>query len=103
MTFEHLFIGDTPVVIGKGTDIDDIELEGTREGSTVIFDKFYYAFPSYYIVYEGQMSEDDTVITGTYQIWRLDTESDYNDAFIISPNKKERGDFELTKEFVTVE
>jgi hypothetical protein len=43
------------------------------------------------------MSDDDTIVSGEYQIWRLNEESGRNDDYIISPNPAERGDFKLTK------
>jgi hypothetical protein len=46
MTFEELFIGDSTVVIGQGTDgLGDFHLEGTRSDSYVVFDKYYSQHP----------------------------------------------------------
>ena len=80
MVFQELFIGDSETVIGKGHDlIGSFELHGTREGSHVEFEKYYPQvnpdwahFDPWYNVYSGELSDEDTVVSGRFELWWVD-------------------------------
>jgi len=77
MTFEELFIGDTPKVIGEGDDVvEHFKLEGTRDGDEVVFKKRYPELDMYHIMYTGTLTDEDTVLHGDWQIFNGDNKSD---------------------------
>jgi hypothetical protein len=91
MEFEELFIGETPMVIGQGTDgVDDFTLDGTRDGDDVVFEKVYDSISSYYMIYTGELSQNSSVVEGTWQIF---DEGDVKTDFY--------GNFKLTKQYAS--
>jgi len=95
MVFETLFIGDTAAVVGEGTDgVGAFKLEGTRTGDDVVFEKRYHDIDHYHVVYTGELTVQDTVVNGTWQIWNGDVASDVS---------TESGAFQLTKQYVNAD
>ena len=95
MVFETLFIGDTAAVVGEGTDgVGAFKLEGTRTGDDVVFEKRYHDIDHYHVVYTGELTVQDTVVNGTWQIWNGDVASEVS---------TESGAFQLTKQYVNAD
>ena len=92
MTFHELFIGDSEKVVGQGVDNagGSFSLLGERDDDYVHFEKRYADHADWHLVYSGYLSEADTVLTGTWQLWFGEQASDYDG---------ESGDFQLNKQF----
>jgi len=70
MDFEKMYISTGESVIGEGDDVvGHFTLKGTHIDGNVTFEKRYTLRDDFYVVYEGQLSSNDTVLTGKWAIW----------------------------------